>query len=306
LTVVQELLRTVWVSCGGHELGTQGDHFFVVFAQTGNALAAAAEAQRVLASYRWADGIQLRVRMGVHTGEALLTAGRYIGLEVHRAVRIAAVGQGGQVLVSQTVVDNVAKEGQGLPGLRYLGRHRLRDLKQRELLYELLLPGQPNQLPSLRTQDAWPIVRANLVVVAALTLILLVIAGILVLYFVPTFPWALGLVAGVVAVVLVGISALSRPVQRWLASQWRAARKPFSAVTSVLLTLVLLTTLFATKPAVFFRPGMLATISPTPIVNHRTWEGRSASGYRSSMTHLPHSPLGGTHSLPLQGCGKGV
>jgi class 3 adenylate cyclase len=89
-------LREVWRRYEGVEVDTTGDAFFVAFGRATDAVAAAAEAQRVLA-----DG-PVRVRMGLHTGEPLLTHEGYVGLDVHRAARIAAAGHDGQVLLSQT------------------------------------------------------------------------------------------------------------------------------------------------------------------------------------------------------------
>ena len=87
----RRVLRGVVVRRGGVEVDTQGDAFFVAFARATDALAAANDAQRALG-----DG-PIRVRMGVHTGEPLVTQEGYVGLDVHRAARIAAVGHGGQV-----------------------------------------------------------------------------------------------------------------------------------------------------------------------------------------------------------------
>lgn len=216
LATLQALLRTVWAAHAGHELGTQGDHFFVVFADADDALAAAAEAQRALAAQGWPDGAQVRIRMGVHSGAALLTVGRYVGLEVHRAARVAATGHGGQVVVSQAVVDQFAQVGYVLPEgarLRDLGAHRLRDLGRRERLAQLELPGLPVTFPPLRTQDVWPGVRAELLLVGVLTLALLTLAGMLLPPVVPTFPHVLGQVAGGAALVVLAVGA--RPPSCW-------------------------------------------------------------------------------------------
>jgi class 3 adenylate cyclase/DNA-binding XRE family transcriptional regulator len=111
LAELHALLRTVWAAHAGHELGTQGDRFFAVFAYAEDALAAAAAAQQALAAHAWPEGVPVRLHMGLHSGAALLTAGRYVGLEVHRTARIAAAGHGGQVVVSGAVADQVAKFG---------------------------------------------------------------------------------------------------------------------------------------------------------------------------------------------------
>lgn len=265
LAEVQALLRTAWAAHAGHELGTQGDHFFVVFASAEDALAAAAAAQRALAAQAQhrPDGAQVRLRMGVHAGSALLTAGRYVGLEVHRAARIAAAGHGGQVVVSGAVADQVAKFGYALPdgtSLRDLGKHRLHEVPHREELYHLVLPtdvpGLPATYPPLHTLDAWPGLRADLTAVALVSVVLVAVVGLLLALVVPAFPWVIGLGAAGLAVVTVAAAALAQPVRQALTSQWRDARKPVATVTSALLSLVVVvTTLFVTKPPIFVGPA---------------------------------------------------
>ena len=119
-------LRAAFERHNGVEVDTQGDAFFVAFARTKDALASAAEGQRALS-----DG-PIRVRMGLHTGEPVVTDEGYVGIDVHRAARIAAAGHGGQVLVSETtrmLVDHQA--------LRDLGEHRLKDFERPIRLFQL-------------------------------------------------------------------------------------------------------------------------------------------------------------------------
>jgi predicted ATPase/class 3 adenylate cyclase len=120
------VLRGVIASHGGVEVDTQGDAFFVAFSRATDAVAAAAEAQQALAA-----GL-VRVRMGIHTGEPMLSDEGYVGMDVHRAARIAAAGHGGQVLVSQTTRDLLYGTE-----LRDLGEHRLKDLTAAQRLYQL-------------------------------------------------------------------------------------------------------------------------------------------------------------------------
>jgi predicted ATPase len=119
-------LREAFARHGGVEVDTQGDAFFVAFAKASDALAAAAEGQDALA-----EGL-IRVRMGLHTGEPLVTEEGYVGIDVHRAARIAAAGHGGQILVSRSTSDLV-----GTNSLRNLGEHRLKDLTASERIYQL-------------------------------------------------------------------------------------------------------------------------------------------------------------------------
>src|SRR5207248_2053449 len=122
----RRLLREAFSRHGGVEVDTQGDAFFVAFAKASEALAAAAEATDVL------EAGPIRVRMGLHTGEPLVTEEGYVGIDVHRAARIASVGHGGQVLVSQAT-----RELAGADGLRDLGEHRLKDLTAPERIWQL-------------------------------------------------------------------------------------------------------------------------------------------------------------------------
>ena len=118
--------RVAWVEHGGVEVDTAGDAFFVAFPTASGALAAAAEAQLALAE------LGLRVRMGVHTGEVSVNETGYLGLEVHRAARIAAAAHGGQVVVSASTAALVGRDG-----LVDLGEHRFKDLAAAERVFQL-------------------------------------------------------------------------------------------------------------------------------------------------------------------------
>ncbi len=153
-TAHHQMLRAAFQSNEGHELRTEGDSFFCVFASAIDACQAAATAQRSLAGYAWENGQALRVRMGLHTGEAPLVGNEYIGLDVHQAARVAGAAHGGQVVISDTthgLVDGNLKPGLSL---RDLGMHRLKDLAQPERLYQLVIEGLQEMFPALRTLDA--------------------------------------------------------------------------------------------------------------------------------------------------------
>lgn len=150
------ILRGAFAKWNGHEVDTQGDSFFVVFARAYDAVAAAAEAQRALAKHQWPEGQTVRVRMGLHTGEPRLRPTGYVGLDVHRAARIAGAAHGGQVVLSETTRDLVAD---GLPagtGIRDLGDHRFKDLDRAHRIFQLVVPGLPATFPPLRSLDARP------------------------------------------------------------------------------------------------------------------------------------------------------
>jgi predicted ATPase/class 3 adenylate cyclase len=133
----RRVLRDAFARHGGVEVDTQGDAFFVAFARASDALAAAREASDALKD-------PIRVRIGVHTGEPLVTDEGYVGIDVHRAARIAAAGHGGQILVSQATRDLV-----GVDELRDLGEHRLKDLTAPERIYQL----GDGEFPPLKTLD---------------------------------------------------------------------------------------------------------------------------------------------------------
>ncbi len=153
LAVHRDLLRSAFAAHGGGEVGTQGDSFFVAFPTAGQAVAAAAEAQRSLAAHSWPDRLHVRVRMGLHTGEAALVAGNYVGLAVHHAARIAAAASGGQVLMSDAVAALIGDELPSSLALRSVGEHRLKDFPQPAPLYQLDIAGLPTDFPPLRTSD---------------------------------------------------------------------------------------------------------------------------------------------------------
>ncbi len=148
-------IRTAVAAAGGHEVNTEGDALFVVFGAPSAAVAAAAQAQRALAE-PWPGGTAIRVRMGVHTGEATLTGDDYVGLEVHRAARVGAAGHGGQVLLSSATRSLVEDRLPAGVTLRDLGEHRLKDLARPERLTQLLIDGLANDFPPPRTLDATP------------------------------------------------------------------------------------------------------------------------------------------------------
>ncbi|HEV2238574.1 MAG TPA: adenylate/guanylate cyclase domain-containing protein, partial [Ktedonobacterales bacterium] len=152
----QALLRAAVAAHAGAEVDTQGDAFFVAFATAPDAVAAAADATRALALHHWPQDARLQVRMGLHTGTPQLVGDHYVGLDVHRAARIAAAGHGGQVLLSEAtrlLVEHALPEG---VTLREVGAHRLKDLQQAEHLCQLVLPGLPADFPTLKTLDAHP------------------------------------------------------------------------------------------------------------------------------------------------------
>jgi predicted ATPase/class 3 adenylate cyclase len=145
----QRLLRAAFAEHDGREVHTEGDAFFVAFARASDAIAAAVKAQRALASQDWPEGVDVRVRMGVHTGEAEVRMDDYVGLDVHRAARICSAGHGGQVLISSATRELVADELPDDVALLDLGEHRLKDLDRPEHLFQLVVGDLPADFPPL-------------------------------------------------------------------------------------------------------------------------------------------------------------
>jgi class 3 adenylate cyclase len=142
----RRIVRETFGAQGGSEIDTQGDAFFFSFPRARDAVAAAVEAQRGLRDHAWPDGRQVRVRMGLHTGEPHLGDEGYLGIDVVRAARISAAGHGGQVLLSETTR---ALLGNALPdgvAVHDLGEQKLKDV-QHERVYELSIDGAVESKP---------------------------------------------------------------------------------------------------------------------------------------------------------------
>ncbi|MEP6909454.1 MAG: ABC transporter substrate-binding protein [Actinomycetota bacterium] len=149
----QRLLRDAFAGHGGEEVDTQGDAFFYVFSRARDAAAAAADGQRALASHAWPEGAELRVRMGLHTGEPVVSdEGRYHGMGVHRTARIMAAGHGGQILASQSTASVLSDDDLDGVTLRDLGEHSLKDIARPERIYELQVEGLHQVFAPLKTE----------------------------------------------------------------------------------------------------------------------------------------------------------
>ncbi|HEY7004743.1 MAG TPA: adenylate/guanylate cyclase domain-containing protein [Gaiellaceae bacterium] len=157
LTDHRRLLRVAFARHSGREVDTQGDSFFVAFGDAGDAVRAAEAAQRALAEHPWPEDRDVRVRMGVHTGEPLLAEGHYVGIDVHRGARIAAAAHGGQVLISARTSALVREDGaEARATLRELGAYPLKDLPEPERLFQLVIEGLPSTFPAPRAHEKAP------------------------------------------------------------------------------------------------------------------------------------------------------
>ena len=152
----RHLLRQVFTQYHGHEVDTQGDAFFVAFARATDATSAAIDIQRALADHTWPGGASVRVRIGLHTGEPILTADGYIGMDVHHAARIMSAAHGGQILLSPATRQLVEQHLPADTYLQDLGEHRLKDLQRPSHLFQLSLQDLPANFPPLKTLDTHP------------------------------------------------------------------------------------------------------------------------------------------------------
>ncbi len=154
LATERSLVLDAALAEGGVPFGSEGDAHFVAFGSASAAIRASIAALRALAAHPWPSG-PVRVRMGVHTGEAQVVGEDYVGLEVHRAARVAAAAHGGQLLIT----DATRALAPDLPHdirIRDLGEHRLKDLTRPEHLFQVAAAGLADDFPPLRTLNATP------------------------------------------------------------------------------------------------------------------------------------------------------
>ena len=165
LDVHRAVLRRAFAEFDGREVNTEGDGCFVAFASASAAVLAAARAQTALAADPLLARHGVKVRIGMHTGEAERTGHDYVGLAVHHAARVANAGHGGQVLVSETT-RLMAEEPEGL-GFADLGEHVLKDLARPVRIFQLSGQGLERDFPPLRSLNsamtALPVSRTSFV-----------------------------------------------------------------------------------------------------------------------------------------------
>lgn len=150
------ILRAAIQEWGGREVNSQGDALLAAFPRARDALIAAIAAQRGLAEHRWPGDAVMQVRMGMHTGEPQVLSDDYVGIDVHRAARIAGAGHGGQIILSDTSQALIAKNLPDGVTLRDLGEHRLKDLVHPLHLFQVALEDLPADFPPLRTLTVLP------------------------------------------------------------------------------------------------------------------------------------------------------
>src|SRR5712691_1651631 len=150
LNEVRAILREAVLRGSGREIDARADEFFAVFEGAGAAIEAAVAIQRELGSRAWTHGLEVRVRVGIHSGEPTLTDVGYIGLPVHTAARVCSAAHGGQIVVSAAT--RVAIGTAAPSGIRFrsLGRHRLAGLPEAETLFQLQARGLRVDFPKPR------------------------------------------------------------------------------------------------------------------------------------------------------------
>jgi class 3 adenylate cyclase len=146
----RRILRHRLGDAGGREMDNQGDAFFFSFPRAKDAVAGAVAAQRDLAAHTWPVGVDVRIRMGLHTGEPSVGEEGYLGMDVVRAARICSAGHGGQILLSETTRALVGNNIPAGVSVRDLGEAHLKDI-QHERIYELALEDRPGEFPPLKT-----------------------------------------------------------------------------------------------------------------------------------------------------------
>jgi class 3 adenylate cyclase/CheY-like chemotaxis protein len=145
----RSLVRSAVAERDGVEIDVRGDEFFVAFDDAAAAAEAAIAAQHAIFAHSWPKDAELRIRMGMHTGEAIYADKDYLGIDVHKAARICFVGHGGQILLSEATHQLVPEELER----RELGSYRLRGLPTPERIFQLVAPGLPHEFPALRGVD---------------------------------------------------------------------------------------------------------------------------------------------------------
>jgi predicted ATPase/class 3 adenylate cyclase len=152
LSLHGDLMRHAIRTHAGTEVSTEGDSFFAAFTSAQDGVAAAVAAQRALAGAAWPPGASVKVRMGLHTGQGAVRDGGYVGLDVHRAARVADAAHGGQILLSAAtrgLLDATRLDGGELLDL---GVHHLRDIESPEHLYRVVIPGIADDTAPPRTR----------------------------------------------------------------------------------------------------------------------------------------------------------
>jgi class 3 adenylate cyclase len=154
LNDVRGVVRQAVLRAGGREIEARADEFFAVFERVSEAIEAAVSIQRTLGGRSWPDGLECRVRAGLHSGRPTLTDTGYIGLSVHVAARVCSVANGGQIVISGETKAALEDSVPAGVNFRSLGRRRLAGLTRTVALYQVEAEGLLTEFPPLRTRSA--------------------------------------------------------------------------------------------------------------------------------------------------------
>jgi class 3 adenylate cyclase len=154
LAEIRAIIRGCVSRMGGREVDARADEFFAVFDRAGKALEAALSIERSVKGRAWPDGVEVKIRIGIHSGRPTLTDTGYVGLAVHAVARICSAAHGGQILLSAAARDAVGRARPAGLRFRSLGSHRLRGLREPLALFQVEAGDLPSRFPALRTDDS--------------------------------------------------------------------------------------------------------------------------------------------------------
>ncbi len=150
----KKIMEGEFNSYNGEISDISGDGFFVIFETASDAVKCAVSIQQKVYSHRWPENSEVRIRMGIHTGEVKISDSGYSGIDIHRAARIMSAGFGGQVLISETTKTLIEKNLSLKVKIKYLGEYQLKDLHSPEKIYQLIMEGLPSEFPPLKSSVA--------------------------------------------------------------------------------------------------------------------------------------------------------
>ena len=154
LADVRAMIRLSVGRAGGREVDARADEFFAVFDRAPKALEAALSIERSAGGRAWPDGVEVKIRIGIHGGRPTLTDAGYVGLAVHTVARICSVAHGGQILLSAATRNVVGRARPAGIRFRSLGSHRLRGLREAQTLFQVEAADLPTRFPPLRALAA--------------------------------------------------------------------------------------------------------------------------------------------------------
>ena len=146
----RRLLRSAVRKAGGREVDARGDELFAAFERAPSALSAALAIQRGMSGHAWGDGIDLRVRIGIHTGRPTLAGSGYVGLAVHTVARVCTAAHGGQIVMSSATRDALGGSVPDGIALKGMGTWRLRGLREPVELLQVQAEDLPHDFPPPR------------------------------------------------------------------------------------------------------------------------------------------------------------